>query len=73
VDHYKIGGIETLDFLRAKLTKEQYKGYLIGNVVKYLSRHEHKSDAIGDIEKAIDYLSMYYMELKEKCDEKTST
>jgi hypothetical protein len=73
VDHYKIGGIETLDFLRAKLTKEQYKGYLIGNVIKYLSRHEHKSDPLSDIEKAIDYLSMYYMELKEHRDEKSST
>jgi hypothetical protein len=69
MDHYKIGGIETIDFLRAKLSREQYKGYLIGNVIKYLSRHEHKNDPLSDIEKAIDYLSMYYMELKERMKE----
>ncbi len=36
------GGIETIDFIKAKLTEEQFKGYLAGNVIKYLSRFEHK-------------------------------
>ena len=37
-DHYKIGGIETIAYIEAKLTKEQFKGYLVGNVIKYISR-----------------------------------
>jgi len=41
--HYKTGGIETIDFIKAKLTDEQFKGYLAGNVIKYLSRFEHKA------------------------------
>jgi len=59
MDYYKIGGIETLDFLRAKLTREQYSGFLLGNVLKYLSRHGHKGSKIDDINKAIDYLMIY--------------
>jgi hypothetical protein len=27
-DHYMTGGIETIDFIKAKLTEEQFKGYL---------------------------------------------
>lgn len=36
--HYTAGGIETIDFIQAKLTPEQYKGYLLGNILKYSSR-----------------------------------
>ena len=36
--HYTAGGIETIDFIKAKLTKEQYEGYLLGNIIKYSSR-----------------------------------
>lgn len=33
--YYDAGGIETLDVIKAKLTPEQYHGYLLGNVIKY--------------------------------------
>lgn len=36
--HYKAGGIETIDFLQAKLTRDEFIGYLKGNVLKYGSR-----------------------------------
>lgn len=36
--HYTHGGIETIDFIRAKLTREEYVGYLRGNILKYSSR-----------------------------------
>ena len=39
--HYKVGGIETLDFIRAKLNADGYVGYCVGNVLKYLSRAGH--------------------------------
>ena len=63
--HYKIGGIETIEYLRCKMSREKYLGFLLGNVIKYLSRHEHKGSPKQDISKAIDYLNMYYFELKE--------
>ncbi|MDR9786780.1 MAG: DUF3310 domain-containing protein [Peptococcaceae bacterium MAG4] len=55
-DHYMTGGIETIDFIKAKLTEEQFKGYLAGNVIKYLSRFEHKAGE-EDLQKARWYLN----------------
>ena len=55
-DHYKTGGIKTIDFIKAKLTGEQFKGYLVGNVLKYLSRFEHKAGE-DDLKKARWYLN----------------
>lgn len=50
-DHYKTGGIETIDYLKAKLTKEEFRGYLKGNIVKYISRAELKG-GLEDYKKA---------------------
>lgn len=53
--HYTSGGIETIDYLKAKLTIEQYTGFMLGNVLKYCSRSRHKG-GIEDLEKAKWYL-----------------
>lgn len=52
--HYKTGGIETIDFIRAKEL-----GFNLGNAVKYISRAGKKNPALfkQDIEKAIWYLN----------------
>lgn len=50
--HYTVGGIETIDILKAKLTAEEFKGFLKGNIIKYLCRANHKGKASQDIEKA---------------------
>ena len=42
-DHYKTGGLETWDILRAKLTPEEIEGFAKGNVFKYLSREKSKN------------------------------
>ncbi|MGC4375902.1 DUF3310 domain-containing protein [Fictibacillus sp. Mic-4] len=55
-DHYKVGGIETIDIMKAKLTKEQFEGYLLGNILKYTSRYRHKN-GVEDLHKAGWYLS----------------
>ena len=49
--HYKVGGIETIDFIEAKKL-----GYNLGNVVKYLTRADHKGNRKQDLEKAKWYL-----------------
>lgn len=50
--HYKIGGIEVIDFIEAKQL-----GYNLGNVVKYVSRAGKKStDTLQDLQKARWYL-----------------
>jgi len=53
--HYKVGGIETIDFIQAKLTPEEFRGYLKGNVLKYTSRAGHKGDIDTDIGKMVWY------------------
>ena len=40
--HYTEGGIECIEAIEAQLTPEEYKGYLKGNVAKYLWREKHK-------------------------------
>lgn len=56
-DHYTAGGIEVIDYIRAKLTPEQYEGFLLGNALKYLSRAGKKGDKRTDIQKAAWYLA----------------
>ncbi|MDH4577126.1 DUF3310 domain-containing protein [Listeria innocua] len=52
--HYNTGGIETLDYIKAK-TKD-YPSYAAGNILKYVSRYEHKN-GIEDLKKARFYLN----------------
>jgi hypothetical protein len=49
--HYKVGGIETIDFIEAKQL-----GYNLGNVVKYVSRARYKVGLLEDLKKAEWYL-----------------
>src|SRR5699024_8862406 len=53
--HYTNGNIETIDYLKDTLSKEQYEGFCRGNVLKYLSRYPHKN-GVEDLNKAKTYL-----------------
>ena len=55
-DHYKTGGIETIDYIEAKLSVDEFKGYLKGNIIKYLSRATKKDNEQQDYQKANWYL-----------------
>jgi hypothetical protein len=50
--HYKVGGIETIDFIEAKSLS-----YNLGNVVKYITRADHKGNKLEDLKKAQWYLN----------------
>ena len=50
--HYKVGGIETIDFIEAKNLD-----YNLGNVVKYVTRADHKGNKLEDLRKAQWYLT----------------
>ena len=41
--HYNVGDIEVIEYIKDKLTKEEYIGYCMGNVIKYVSRYKHKN------------------------------
>ncbi|NBS71631.1 DUF3310 domain-containing protein [bacterium] len=49
--HYKVGGIETIDFIEAKKL-----GYHLGNAVKYITRADHKGNRLQDLQKAKWYI-----------------
>lgn len=53
--HYGQGKIECIDYIKDFLTKEEYIGYLRGNIAKYLHRWRYK-DGIEDLKKAEWYL-----------------
>ena len=64
--HYDKGGVQTIDFIKAKLSPEEYVGYLKGNVIKYLARANYKGSAKSDIEKALQYLTWLNKEHQDK-------
>ena len=40
--HYTDGGIECIEAIESALTNEEYRGYLKGNIQKYVWREKHK-------------------------------
>jgi hypothetical protein len=57
--HYTAGGIETIDFIEAKKLN-----YNLGNVIKYLTRADHKGNKLEDLRKAQWYLTREINSLK---------
>jgi hypothetical protein len=52
--HYK-GTIECIDAIESTMSKEAFRGYLKGNVLKYMWRYE-KKNGVEDLQKAEWYL-----------------
>ena len=63
--YYDAGGIETWDFIKAKLTHEQAIGFCLGNILKYSSRMNYKGEPQRDREK-IGYYSKLLDQLEDK-------
>ena len=62
--HYCKGGLECIQVIKAQLTPEQYKGYLYGNVLKYMWRWTDKN-GLEDLRKAAHYLMWLQEEVKK--------
>jgi hypothetical protein len=60
-DHYKVGGIETIDFIEAKSL-----GYNLGNVIKYVTRADHKGKKLEDLKKGAWYLAREIANLEKQ-------
>ena len=66
--HYKSGGIELIDVIKAELTPEEFKGFCKAIILKYICRAD-KKNGVEDYEKAkwyMDELVEYLKELKEE-------
>ncbi|OPW98350.1 DUF3310 domain-containing protein [Geobacillus sp. LEMMY01] len=68
-DYYKVGGIEPIDYMKAKMTPEQFEGFCLGNVYKYTGRYLYKG-GLTDLKKARYYLELL-IEVKGESDERS--
>lgn len=54
-DHYKlIRGVESIDVIYAALEEDQFIGFCVGNILKYLHRANRKAYD-DDLRKAVQY------------------
>lgn len=54
-EHYTSGKIEVIKIIEDQLTSEEYRGYIKGQVIKYITRERHKN-GLEDLKKARWYL-----------------
>lgn len=53
--HYSALGIEPLDIMQADFTPEEYRGFLKGNILKYLLRNKEPRK---DVDKLVSYAQL---------------
>ena len=53
--HYKDCVFEPITAMQGLMSREQFKGFLMGNAIKYRLRAGHKGNALSDIDKALRY------------------
>ena len=65
--HYASGGIEAIEALEACMSPEAFRGFLKGNVMKYVWRYENKN-GLEDLKKAKWYLKalIFALEMEEE-------
>ena len=62
-EHYTAGSIECIDYIKDSLSREEWIGYLRGNIAKYMHRFRNKN-GIEDLRKAEAYLGRLIEEMK---------
>ena len=68
--HYKKGGIECIEAIKAALTPEEFRGYCKGSNIKYTWRERHKGKSVEDLQKARFYTDRLILELKNEQEDK---
>ena len=66
-DYYKNKSIETIEVIKNELTSEEFRGYLKGQIFKYLARHRLKN-GLEDLRKAQWYMN-YLVKFEEEIEE----
>jgi hypothetical protein len=61
--HYNTGSIECIEAIKASMSPLEFKGYLKGNILKYLWRYNYKGKPTEDVAKANWYLNKLHEEL----------
>ena len=58
-NHYLKLGYECIEIIASSLSKEAFKGYCMGNFLKYRFRMGNKGDMLQDFNKSKEYLMLY--------------
>ena len=66
--HYTTGEIECIAYIEDKLTPEEFRGYIKGNVIKYITRERNKGGD-EDLKKAKWYIDRLIEKLQKKVEE----
>ena len=67
--HYMMNGRETIETIK-DVTGKGYEGYLVGSVIKYISRYPYKDNPLQDVKKARAYIDYLIKELEVKANGK---
>ena len=54
--HYQQQSMETIELIRGSMSTEAYRGFLLGNILKYVTRYKYKNGST-DLRKAMWYLN----------------
>lgn len=68
--HYNTGKIEVISIIEDQLTPEEFRGYIKGNILKYITRERHKN-GLEDLKKARWYLDRLIKKMEKEatsCD-----
>lgn len=71
VSHHTAGGMETIDFIYAKLGIDGGHDYVLGNILKYAARAKYKGQFESDVEKIRNY-AVIMQEQEAKREGKTN-
>ena len=66
--HYNAGKIEVIRIMEDQLTDEEYRGYIKGQVLKYITRERHKN-GLEDLQKAAWYLNRLIKKMEREAQE----
>lgn len=64
-DHYKKHKIQPWDAMKEWMSPDEFQGFLLGNVIKYVARHKSKN-GLQDLEKAKHYLEKLIEEIESE-------
>lgn len=65
--HYQLGqNRQVIDILTETLTSDELRGFILGNVIKYVTRSAYKGKELEDLHKAMWYLNWYINKINKE-------
>ena len=65
--HYQLGqNRQVIDILAETLTSDELRGFILGNVIKYVTRSAYKGKELEDLHKAMWYLNWYINKINKE-------